>query len=149
MIWTALTVEIASFVTEAHYGQTDKLGVPYIFHLMAVASPTQTEDETCVALLHDYAEDVVPHWTETQVRDQFKKLGLSSEAIEAILLLRHAKNEPYEKYIQKIKNNPLAKQIKIYDLNNNMDPERLNLLSDAETKNRLLKKYKTAMEMLK
>ena len=79
MVWTPLTIKIANFVTDEHAGQKDKLGAPYILHLFRVAHPAETEDETCVALLHDWAEDVVPGWSRSTYEAIFPSLESQTE----------------------------------------------------------------------
>lgn len=147
MRWTPLTIRIANFVAEAHAGQKDKIGAPYIFHLMDVAYSAETEDGTCVALLHDWAEDVVPDWPPEKVSAKLSALGVSDKAIEAILLLRHRPNEPYSAYIGRLQHNKLAREVKYYDLCSNSDPDRLALLEEG-TRERLQKKYHLASETL-
>ena len=147
MFYSEKTISITNFVCDAFAGRKDKLGMPYIWHLFAVAEGTGTEAETCVALLHDYAEDITPDWTDAQVEEKLYSIGISYEAIEAILMLRHKKNVPYMAYIRQVSENTLARRIKILDLKHNMDPDRLKLL-DKEEQERLLGKYKPAMEYL-
>lgn len=43
--------------TKAHAGQTDKAGVPYVFHPIRVSCKCVTNEEKIVALLHDTIED--------------------------------------------------------------------------------------------
>ena len=42
---------------EAHRYQTDKTGIPYIYHPIHLAEQMTDEASVCVALLHDVAED--------------------------------------------------------------------------------------------
>ena len=60
MIWATKTILTAQCAFNAHEEPVDKLGVPYIFHLMEVAEKTTTEEETIVALLHDFLEAIHP-----------------------------------------------------------------------------------------
>lgn len=148
MVWTPLTIKIANFVTDEHAGQKDKLGAPYIIHLFRVAHLAETEDETCVALLHDWAEDVVPGWEPEHVRSYLSQLGVSDHAIAAILLLRHTKGEPYKEYIQRVVSNDLAWQVKYWDICDNSDPDRLALVEPLQTRKRLRSKYYWAKHFL-
>ena len=57
MIYTALTNRAMRIAYEAHAGQVDKCGTPYVFHPYHLAEQMPDEVTTCVALLHDVAED--------------------------------------------------------------------------------------------
>ena len=57
MIYTPLTMKAMKIAYDAHHGQVDKSGVPYIFHPCHLAEQMTDEVSTCVALLHDVAED--------------------------------------------------------------------------------------------
>lgn len=57
MIYTVLTNKALRIAYEAHQGQVDKAGLPYIFHPFHLAEQMTDEISTCVALLHDVAED--------------------------------------------------------------------------------------------
>lgn len=102
----------------AHRGQVDKAGRPYILHPMTVASRMGTDDGIITALLHDVVED-----TEFTIDDL--DCLFSSHIIEALELLTHEKGTDYFEYILRIKENPLAKAVKIQDLLHNSDLSRL------------------------
>ena len=57
MIYTALTKKAMKVAYEAHHGQTDRSGTPYIFHPFHVAEQMDDELSVCTALLHDVVED--------------------------------------------------------------------------------------------
>ena len=57
MIYTELTIKAMNLAYNAHQGQFDKGGVPYIFHPIHLAESMDDEISTCVALLHDTVED--------------------------------------------------------------------------------------------
>ena len=57
MIYTPLTIKAARIAYEAHHGQFDLCGMPYVFHPYHVAEQMTDEYTTCVALLHDVVED--------------------------------------------------------------------------------------------
>ena len=60
--------------------------------------------------------------------------GFAPEIIEALRCLTHAEEEPYDRYIARIKGNPLAVAVKLNDLADNMDIRRLPYLSDKDVK---------------
>ena len=124
--------------TEAHKGQVDKAGVPYINHPLTVASLVETEEEKIVALLHDTIED-------TNITEQdLLNYGFSNKIVEAVKLLTHNKKEiPYMEYVTKIKNNELARKVKIADLTHNSDLSRLKEVTEKDIKR--YEKYKKAL----
>jgi len=123
--------------TEAHKGQVDKAGVPYINHPLTVASLVDTEEEKIVALLHDTIED-------TSITEQdLLNYGFSNKIVEAVKLLTHNKNVPYMDYVAKIKDNELARKVKIADLTHNSDLSRLKEITDKDKKR--YEKYQKAL----
>lgn len=123
--------------TEAHKGQVDKAGVPYINHPLTVASLVDTEEEKIVALLHDTIED-------TNITEQdLLNYGFSNKIVEAVKLLTHNKNVPYMDHIAKIKDNKLARKVKIADLTHNSDLSRLKEITEKDKKR--YEKYQKAL----
>lgn len=118
MIYTELTREAMKIAYDAHQGQFDKSGVPYVFHPIHVAEQMCDEYSTCVALLHDVVED-----TDVSLEDLAKQFP--QEIVEAVGLLTHSKNTPYEEYLRKVKENPIAKAVKLADIAHNTDFSRL------------------------
>lgn len=123
--------------TEAHKGQVGKAGVPYINHPLTVASLVDTEEEKIVALLHDTIEDT--NITEQDLIDY----GFPNEIVEAVKLLTHNKNVPYMDYVAKIKDNELARKVKIADLTHNSDLSRLKEITEKDKKR--YEKYQKAL----
>ena len=131
-------IEIAH---KAHAGQVDKAGQPYIEHPLRVMNMGTTDNEKIVGVLHDVVED--SDWTFEQLQCE----GFSSEIIEALRsITKQSKDEPYDKFIQRIKKNPLAVKVKLNDLTDNMDIRRLAYISDKDVKR--LKKYLKAYKQL-
>ena len=98
MIYTLLTKKAMKIAYEAHKNQYDISGVPYIFHPMIVASSMQDEITTCVALLHDVAEDT--EISLEQLAEEFPE-----SIMEPLRLLTHKEGTDYFEYIKKIKIN--------------------------------------------
>ena len=131
-------IEIA---TEAHRGQLDKAGNEYIGHPLRVMAMGQSVEEKIVGVLHDVVEDSA--WTFEQRAAE----GFSAEIVEALrCVTKLSENEPYDKFISRIKGNPLAVAVKLNDLTDNMDIRRLPYLSDKDVKR--LKKYLKAYKQL-
>ncbi len=140
MIYTDLTKRAMQIAYEAHHGQTDKSGVPYIFHPIHLAEQMQTEAETIAAILHDVVED-----TDITL-DDLAREGFPSEVIAALQLLTHDDVLPYLDYVREIKNNPIARSVKLADLKHNSDSGRLGTIDDKAMDR--LEKYKMAIAIL-
>lgn len=135
---TDLTIRAAQIAAEAHAGQRDQLGMPYLCHPLAVAEQMEDELSTCVALLHDCMEDA------GLSADYLTAQGMPSEVVAAVQVLSRAGDETYFQYIGRVKQNPVAKQVKIADLNHNLDPERVMKLGRPGLKER----YEKALKIL-
>ena len=120
MLYTPVTKKALKFCFEKHAGQVDHAGIPYPNHPLHLAEQMETEDETCVALLHDVMEDCGV--TEGELRE----LGISERAIQALRLLTHAKEVPYLDYVRAIASDPIARKVKIADLRHNSTLARLD-----------------------
>jgi (p)ppGpp synthase/HD superfamily hydrolase len=125
---------------EAHKVQKDKSGLPYIFHPFHVAEQMDDEDSTIVALLHDLLED-----TSYTVED-LKKIGFNNKVCDAIILMTHDDNVTYLDYVKKIKNNEIARKVKIADLKHNSDLSRLDIITEYDLERKA--KYAKALEIL-
>lgn len=141
MIYTDLTKAAMRLSFEAHKGQIDKGRVPYVYHPFHLAEQMKTEETVIVALLHDVVED-----TERTI-DDIRALGFPESVIEALSILTHDKSVDYMDYVAKIKTNPIAKAVKIADLEHNSDLSRLDA-ADEKTRTRI-KKYEAAIKLLK
>lgn len=110
---------------EAHMGQRDKNGMPYILHPLAVASKVDGLELKTIAILHDTIED-------TDVTADFLlERGIPKDIVEVVELLTKPKDEDYESYLRRVKENPKAKAVKLADLAHNTSPERASGLNDA------------------
>ena len=127
---------------DAHHGQTDKIGVPYIYHPIAVAEQMDTEDEIITALLHDVIED-----TKVTLAD-LEREGFPPAVLEAINLLTHQSGMDYSHYLVNcVAKNPLSLRVKYADLAHNSDPARIARLPKKDTE-RCRKKYSSAIQLL-
>lgn len=141
MIYTELTNEAMKIAYRAHHGQVDKGGIPYIFHPYHLAEQMADEYTTCVALLHDVMED-----TDTT----FEELAaiFPKEVMDALTLLTHEDGVDYYEYVAKIKDNPIAKTVKLADLTHNSDQTRMAGMADPAALKRWEEKYRKAFEIL-
>ena len=140
MIYTELTKKALKLCFEAHKNQVDKSGMPYVFHPFHLAEQMTDELTTIVALLHDVVEDT-PY-----TLDDLREMGFPAEALDAIALMPHDKRVPYMDYVAKIKENPIARTVKLADLRHNSDVSRLDAI-DAKAAERL-EKYRAAIRLL-
>ena len=125
----------------AHFGQVDKAGKPYIFHPLRVMNSVDTIEKKIVAILHDVVED-----TDLTFNDLLEA-GVPKASIEALKLLTHEKDAPYMDYIKIISSNPVARSVKIADLTDNSDLSRLSKVTEKDLER--LDKYKKALDVLK
>jgi (p)ppGpp synthase/HD superfamily hydrolase len=133
-----------ALAVEAHKGQVDKAGRPYILHPLRLMSRMTTDDERIVAVLHDVVED-------TDVTfDELRELGMPEKAISALELLTHRQSdgtdEDYFSYIKGIIQNPIARAVKLADLGDNLDVCRLSKITERDA--RRLDKYLQARRIL-
>ena len=142
MIYTQLTKLAMQIAYIAHHGQKDRGGMPYIFHPYHLAEQMPDEYTTCVALLHDVVEDTAVTLEELAV--------LFPDAIvEAVCLLTHDKSVDYLEYVSAIKDNPIARTVKLADLRHNSDRSRMDISIDSESeKRRFEEKYTKALALL-
>lgn len=142
MIYTPLTQKAMLLAYDAHHGQRDKAGIPYIFHPFHLAEQMPDELTTCVALLHDVVEDT-PLTLDDLAGD------FPPAIINALALLTHQPDTSYDDYIRALRDDPIAATVKRADLLHNSDESRLALcpISEAE-KNRLCQKYQKALTLL-
>ena len=141
---------------EAHTGQLDKGGNPYILHPLRVMLSLNSEEERIVGVLHDVVEDC-EGWTWERLKDQ----GCSDEIIEALKSVSktleeekqfkemddpHEKMEHYLQFIQRAKTNKIGRNVKVADIRDNLDISRINDLTESDI-NRL-NRYKKALSIL-
>lgn len=142
MIYTPLTMKAMKLAYEAHHGQLDYNGMPYVFHPYHLAEQMTDEITTCTALLHDLVEDT--DWTIEQLEREFPP-----EVTQAVALLTHDESVDYFDYVRAIKDNPIAKAVKLADLAHNSDQSRCIGSEIPEEKlARWRAKYSRAKEIL-
>ena len=140
MIYTPKTKHAMRVAYHAHHGQTDKCDVPYIFHPIHLAEQMTDENTTIAALLHNVAED-----TDITLTDLAAQ-GFPPEVLEALRLLTHEDGVEYMDYVAALKENPIARAVKIADLRHNSDSTRLDVLDELTTARE--SKYARAIALL-
>ena len=135
------TVEDAvSIAVRAHRGQRDKAGAPYLLHPLRMMLRMDTEAAMMAAVLHDVVEDT--EWTLERLREA----GFSEEVLEAVDCLTHREGESYQEFVERVRTNPIARQVKIADLEDNMNVRRMNQLGPKELER--MEKYHRAWRVL-
>ena len=140
MLYTEKTKAAMKLSFEAHKDQLDKSGLPYVYHPLLVAEQVRTEDEICVALLHDVMED------SDFTADDIRTAGMDERIVEALLLMTHDASDDYMEYVTQLAGNPLARKVKMADLRHNMDITRLDSVTEADEQRR--EKYAKAYALL-
>lgn len=107
--------------TNAHAGQFDKGGVPYILHPLKVMHYLKSDDEElmCMAVLHDTIED-----TSVTFKD-LVDAGMSTRVIEGVRALTKMPGQTLDEYKAIIFANKDAMRVKMADLRHNSDIRRL------------------------
>ncbi len=108
-----------AIATEAHRDQKDRYGAPYILHPLRVMARTSSDLEKVVAVLHDVVEDT--QWTFQDLQ----KEGFPVEVIEALKCVTKQEGEDYDHFVERSAANPIARHVKLADLEDNMDVRRM------------------------
>lgn len=131
------TIEDAiSIAAQAHKGQKDKAGAPYLLHPLRMMLLMDSEAAMMAAVLHDVVEDT--GWTLEQLRAE----GFPDEVLEAVDCLTRRGGENYQEFVGRVQTNPIARQVKIADLEDNMNIRRINQLGAKDLER--LEKYHQA-----
>lgn len=109
-------IEIA---VEAHRGQLDKAGKIYILHPLRVMLRGRDETEMIVGILHDVVEDT------PVTLDMLRLEGFSQEILDALCCITKEKGEDYGHFIDRVLTNPLARRVKLYDIEDNLNRDRI------------------------
>ncbi len=133
----AKAIEIA---IEAHRGQKDRSGQPYIGHPFRVMNAGKTCEEKIVGMLHDVVEDT--EWTLEELLSE----GFSRTIVDAVEAMTKLPEEAYDIYLSRLKKNPIAARVKLNDLTDNMDIRRLHEIREDDVAR--LKKYLNAYRQL-
>ena len=124
----------------AHEGQKDKSGRNYIMHPIRVAERCKSSKAKIVALLHDTIEDT------TVTTDYLREQGFPEEIIEGVLSVTKREGETYEDFVRRAAQNTIGKEVKMADLEDNMDIRRLKEITDKDVER--LRKYLRAWQHL-
>jgi hypothetical protein len=128
---------------QAHDGQKDKDGKPYILHPLRVMLGVEGELAQMVAALHDVVEDT------STTADDIRRAGFSEEVLEALRCVTHEDGVSYTDYVVRCKGNPIARQVKLSDLRDNSQLSRTLFRPDRiERDTARLQRYALAYKYL-
>ena len=116
--------------TNAHNGQFDRSGEPYIMHVLTVMQlldPSAADEELrCIAVLHDTVED-----TKTTFQD-LRDIGMTDRIVEGVRAMTKMNGQTYEEYQEGVFANRDAMYVKMADLTHNSDIRRLKGISEKD-----------------
>ena len=114
----------------AHHGQFDKGGNPYILHPLKVMHYLKSDDEElmCMALLHDVVEDCDVTFVDLEA------IGMSKRVIDAVRCLTKQRGQTLAEYKEVIFSNLDAMLVKMADLRHNSDIRRLKGVTEKDIK---------------
>ena len=116
--------------TNAHNGQFDRAGEPYIMHVLTVMQlldPSVVDEELrCIAVLHDTVED-----TKTTFQD-LRDIGMTDRVVEGVRAMTKMNGQTYEEYKEGVFANIDAMYVKMADLTHNSDIRRLKGISEKD-----------------
>ena len=114
--------------TNAHAGQYDKGGNPYILHPFKVMHYLKSDDEElqCIALGHDIIEDTDVTYL------QLVEGGFTERIIQGIRDLTKLPGETYNDYKLRVMSNEDAMKVKMADLRHNTDIRRLKGVTEKD-----------------
>jgi (p)ppGpp synthase/HD superfamily hydrolase len=115
-----------ALAVEAHRGQRDKTGQPYILHSLRVMLRLETEHEQMAGVLHDVVEDT------RYTLDDLRHLGYPDAVVEAVDCLTRRPDETYEQFVERAIANPIARQVKLADIEDNLDVRRLPEITEQD-----------------
>ena len=126
---------------EAHLGQVDKAGAPYVLHPLRVMMACRSEAAMVVAVLHDVIEDTA--WTAERLRAE----GFSEDILSGLDAVTRREGEDYLDFCRRAAEHPLGREVKRADLLDNMDVTRLGPLTPRDLER--LERYRAAWELLR
>jgi (p)ppGpp synthase/HD superfamily hydrolase len=125
-----------AIAASAHSGQLDKTGAPYILHPLRMMMRLESTEARIVAVLHDVVEDTP--WT----LDSLAAEGFSESILQALDCVTKREQEDYQSFVLRSASHPLARQVKLMDLEDNMNLLRLAQVSEKDLER--LRKYHQA-----
>lgn len=130
-----------AIAAEAHAGQVDKAGAPYVLHPLRMMLRMASNDERIVAVLHDVCQDC-PGWTMERLRSE----GFPEHLIEALRSVTKRDGEDYEDFVRRAAANRIGRRVKLADLHDNCDLSRIAAPSERDFER--IDKYRRAIDLI-
>jgi (p)ppGpp synthase/HD superfamily hydrolase len=130
-----------AIAAEAHAGQVDKAGAPYVLHPLRMMLRVSSNEERIVAVLHDVCEDC-PGWDF----DRLRREGFSERIIAALDSVTKRDGEDYEAFVRRAAADPVGRAVKLADLNDNSDLTRI--AEPAPRDFERIEKYRRAIALI-
>ena len=130
---------------EAHRGQRDKAGEPYVRHVVRVAERMDSDEARLVALLHDVIEDT------GRGPEELRREGVPDDVVERVLALSRRDGEGYEEFIERIRSrgDDVVRAVKLADIADNLDRlESWAAVAGDETIEPYRERYERARDVL-
>lgn len=124
-----------------HKGQVDKMGQPYILHPLRVMGRCQGAQAQMVAIMHDLIEDT-PVTPEMLLSE-----GFAQDVVDGLLGVTRQKGESYREFVLRARLHPLARVVKLADLEDNLDLRRMTVPLGPKDHERL-ERYREAWQLL-
>lgn len=134
--------QMLHIVTNAHHGQFDRGGQPYVLHVLKVMHYLKSDDEElqCIALGHDVIEDTDVTYQE------LREAGFTDRVIEGIRLLTKLPGQTLDEYKAGVFSSVDAMRVKLCDLRHNSDIRRLKGVTEKDV-NRMVKYHNFYLEI--
>ena len=126
MIYTYLTETAMELAYEAYKDKYDFNGVPLVFTYYEIATNMNNEDTTVVALIYGAIKN------SGFTLDDLYELNFTKDQIEAVKILNNYYNKSDSKYIEDIKNNKIARKVKIEELEHASEPTRYPNMTELD-----------------
>ena len=130
-----------AIAAEAHAGQIDKAGAPYVLHPLRMMLHVASNDERIVAVLHDVCEDC-PGWTF----DRLRREGFADHIIAALRSVTKRDGEEYEAFVRRAAADPIGRRVKLADLQDNCDLARIAAPTARDLER--TEKYRRAIDLI-
>jgi len=137
-----------AIATEAHRGQRDKAGAPYVLHPLRVMLALDRTVERIVGVLHDVVEDGGSDWTFERLAAE----GFAADVIDALRLVTKRPEDQgddldtYLRFVRRTLANPIARRVKIADICDNLDVTRMPEVTERD--HLRLNRYLAALRIL-
>ena len=135
--------DAVALALKVHAGVKDRGGQPYILHPLRLMVRMVTEAERMAAVLHDVVEDDTRYGTTFAT---LRQAGFPEAVVSAVECLTKRDGEVYDAFIERAKSNPIARRVKLADLEDNLDVRRLLSVTAKDTDR--FEKYRRAWTVL-